>query len=325
MQRRDFIQTTLSAAITAYVRPGSLRDRTFVATAPAPTDVAAFRAARRFATTSFGKIAYVERGTGNAALFVHGFPLNGFQWRGALDRLVAHRRCILLDWMASGYSEIPEGQTVTPADQAAMLGAFLDSLSIRTVDLVANDSGGMITQLFMARFPDRVRSVLFTNCDTEPDSPPAAVLPIIKQARDGTFADQALAPWVVDNAKARGPDALGGLCYMDPAHLTNEAIEYYISPFVSSPLRKAQINAWTLSLAPNPLAGVEAALKRINAPVRVLWGTGDKIFSQASADYLDRLFPKSRGVRRIPDAKLFFPEELPDVIAEEARGLWGVA
>lgn len=310
MQRRDFIQATAAAVLAAAFRVR-------------PTDAAAFRAARRFAITPFGKIAYVERGTGHAALFVHGFPLNAFQWRGALDRLSTHRRCILLDWMASGYSEIPEGQKVTPADQAAMLGAFLDSLSIRTVDLVANDSGGMITQLFMARFPERVRSVLLTNCDTEPNCPPAAVLPIIEQARAGTFADQAFVPWVADKAKARGPDALGGLCYMDPAHLTDEAIEYYLSPFISSPLRKAQINAWTLSLAPNPLAGVEAALKRIKAPVRIVWGAGDTIFDPASADYLDRVFPNSRGVRRVPNAKLFFPEELPDVIAEEARGLWG--
>ena len=40
------------------------------------------------------------------------------------------------------------------------------------------------------------------------------------------------------------------------------------------------------------------------------------------ADYLDRTLPNSRGVRRIPGAKLFFPEEFPDVIAEEARKLW---
>lgn len=312
MQRRDFIYTTLTAAVAASVRRFT------------PSDVAAFRAARRFAPTSFGKIAYVERGKGDAALFIHGFPLNSFQWRGALDRLSSHRRCILLDWMASGYSEIPEGQSVTPADQAAMIGSFLDTLSIHSVDLVANDSGGMIAQLFVARFPDRVRSVLFTNCDTEPDSPPAVVLPIIEQARAGTFADQAFAPWVADKSKARGPDALGGLCYMDPSHLTDEIVDYYISPFVSSPLRKAQINAWTRSLAPNPLAGVEPSLKRIQAPVRILWGAGDKIFNQASADYLDHVFPHSRGVRRIPEAKLFFPEELPDVIAEEARKLWGV-
>jgi len=29
------------------------------------------------------------------------------------------------------------------------------------------------------------------------------------------------------------------------------------------------------------------------------------------------------GIRRLPDAKLFFPEEYPDVIAEEATRLWG--
>lgn len=291
---------------------------------PAPTDVAAFRSARRFARTTFGKIAYVERGTGHVALFVHGFPLNGFQWRGALDRLSSYRRCILVDWMASGYSEIPEGQPVTPADQAAMLAGFLDALSIRSVDVVCNDSGGMITQLFMVRYPERVRSVLFTNCDTEPDSPPAAVLPIIQQAREGTFADKAFVPWLADKSKARGPDGLGGLCYMDPAHLTDELVDYYLAPFVSSPVRKAQINAWTQALAPNPLAGVEPHLKQVTAPVRIVWGAGDTIFNQASADYLHRVFPNSRGVRRVPQAKLFFPEELPDVIAEETRGLWGV-
>ena len=317
MQRRDFVQRTITAALAAVVRPGAFSFP--------PSEVASFRAARRFASTPFGKIAYVERGTGQAALFIHGFPLNSFQWRGALDRLSAHRRVILFDWMASGYSEIPESQAVTPADQAAMVAAFLDALSIRTVDLVANDSGGMIAQLFMARSPDRVRTVLLTNCDTEPNCPPAAVLPLIDQARAGTFADQAFAPWVADNSKARGPDALGGLCYMDPAHLTDDAVNYYISPFVSSPLRKAQINAWTRSLAPNPLAGVESALKGIKAPVRILWGAGDRIFDQSSADYLDHVFLHSRGVRRIPDAKLFFPEELPDVIAEEARQLWGLS
>jgi hypothetical protein len=29
-------------------------------------------------------------------------------------------------------------------------------------------------------------------------------------------------------------------------------------------------------------------------------------------------------VRAVDDVKLFFPEELPDLIAEEARELWGV-
>jgi hypothetical protein len=56
--------------------------------------------------------------------------------------------------------------------------------------------------------------------------------------------------------------------------------------------------------------------------MRIVWGTGDDIFSCASAAYLDRLFANSRGVRLLPEAKLFWPEEFPEVIAEEAVRLW---
>ena len=42
---------------------------------------AEFHQARKFADTTFGRIAYVEKGSGPVALFVHGFPLNGFAWR----------------------------------------------------------------------------------------------------------------------------------------------------------------------------------------------------------------------------------------------------
>src|SRR5438045_7399878 len=42
---------------------------------------------RSFAATRFGRVAYVERGSGPVALFFHGYPLNGFQWRGALERI----------------------------------------------------------------------------------------------------------------------------------------------------------------------------------------------------------------------------------------------
>jgi haloalkane dehalogenase len=59
-------------------------------------------------------------------------------------------------------------------------------------------------------------------------------------------------------------------------------------------------------------------------PARLVWGTGDNIFSQSSPEYLHRILPNCRGVRRVAGAKLFFPEEFPDLIAEEAGRLWGV-
>lgn len=290
-----------------------------------PMDAAAFHAARRFAETRFGRIAHVERGSGDAALFLHGFPLNGFQWRGALDRLSAHRRCVAPDFMGLGYTQVAQGQSVAPHAQAAMLAALLDKLSIASVDLVANDSGGAVAQLFVTKYPHRVRTLMLTNCDVENDSPPPALLPVIAQARAGTFADQTFLPQLADRNFARSAQGIGGLCYANPANPTDEAIDCYFTPLVSSPQRKALTNAYALGLDPNPLAGIEAQLKRCSVPTRIVWGTSDWIFSSASPGYLDRTFPKSLGVRRVEGAKLFFPEEFPDLIAEEARRLWGVA
>jgi haloalkane dehalogenase len=289
-----------------------------------PTDAAAWSAARQFAETPFGKIAYVERGSGDAALFLHGFPLNGFQWRGALDRLSAYRRCVAPDFMGLGYSQIHEGQSLAPDAQVAMLAALLDSLSIPAVDLVANDSGGAVAQLFVVRHPKRVRTLLLTNCDVETDSPPPALLPVIEMARAGTFVDKWFIPWVADKTLARSAEGLGGQTYTFRANPTDEAVDYYLAPLVSSPERKAQVHAYAIALEHNPLVGIERELKRCAAPTRIVWGTGDDIFSQKSPDYLDKILPNSRGVRRVEGAKLFFPEEFPDIIADEALHLWGI-
>lgn len=325
MKRRQFLGwtgATFAASVVGAYMPWAHARGGSGTGVPQPMDAAAFRATRRFADLPFGRIAYVERGSGEAALFLHGTPLNGFQWRGAIDRLSPYRRCIAPDFMGLGYSEIPAGQSLAASDQAAMLAALLDALAVGKVDIVASDSGGAVAQLFVARYPDRVRTLLLTNCDVEPDSPPPKVKPAIEMARAGTLAD-ATAKWLTDHALARS--TFGAAVYAHPGRFADETIDYYVTPLVGSPLRSAQYHAFHLALEPNPLAGIEARLKRSAVPLRVVWGAGDDIFAQADADYLDHTFPHSRGVRRVPGAKLFFPEEFPDLVAEEARRLWQVA
>ncbi len=323
MHRREFITVTAGAvaggALGCAAHGAGARVAVSVST---PIDAAAFHASRRFAGTVFGRIAYVERGGGPAALFVHGLPLNGFQWRGALERLSPYRRCIAPDVMGLGYSEVPEGQSLAPEAQADMLAALLDRLSVPAVDLIGSDSGGAIAQLFVARHPTRVRTLLLTNCDVHEDSPPPALLPVIAASREGRFVDEALVPQLRDKANVRSSTGIGGCCYTDPGYLTDEAVDCYLTPLASSPLRKGQLHAYCVAMERNPLPAIEPALRECQAPLRVVWGTGDTIFDPSGPDWLDRTFPRSRGVRRIEGAKLFFPEEMPDVIAEEARRLW---
>jgi len=326
MDRREFLQISTSALAMAAVEPESFAPTSGGGGSDGPKALSAanYQTSRKFAETSFGCIAYIERGKGQTALFLHGFPLNSFQWRGVIPLLSAHRRCIAPDYLSMGFTEMKEGQSVAAGAQADMIAALLDKLSISSVDLVANDSGGAIAQLLLVKYPTRVRTVLLTNCDTEPDSPPPAVKPVIELGKKGEFADKFLAPWLADKDLARSPKGLGGLCYADSAHPTDEALEYYLGPLLSSPARKQQTNAYAVALEPNPLAGIEPALKNCKVPARIVWGTADNIFSQDSPDYLNRTLGNSLGVRRVEGAKLFFPEEMPELIAEEARKLWKV-
>ena len=323
MNRRHFLQLAGGSLATAGLAACLATPPGLAAAAPPDAlDAAEFHATRRYAPTAFGRIAYVERGQGPAALFLHGFPLNGFQWRGALARLSPYRRCIAADFMGLGYTRIAAGQDVGPMAQAAMLVALLDRLGIADVDLIANDSGGTVAQLLLARHPRRVRTLLLTNADTEFDSPPPALRPVIDLARQGRFVDQWLAPWWQDPALARSTAGIGGMCYADPAHPSDEAIDTYFGPLLSSAHRKAMAHAYAVALEPNALLGIEASLRASRAPTRIVWGMADTIFSRDSPGYLARTFGASRGLRRLEDGKLFWPEERPEVIAEEARRLW---
>ena len=320
LDRRAFLTLLGNAAAAGAVTACAPRTP---ARAPRDTlDAASFRAARRYARTPQGNIAYVERGAGPVALFLHGFPLNGFQWRGAIARLSDERRCLAPDFLALGATEVRDGQRVDPAAQAEMLIALLDALDIPRVDVVANDSGGAVAQLLVARCPRRIRTLLLTNCDSENDSPPQALRPVIELARRGEFADAWLGVWQRDKARARSAEGIGGMCYADPAHPTDEAIEAYFAPLLASPRRKALLHAYAIALEHNALAGIEYALACSTIPTRIVWGMADTIFSPAGADELDRVVGNSRGVRRLAGSKLFWPEEHPEIIAEEAKRLW---
>src|SRR4029450_12015948 len=140
---------------------------------------------RHHVQTASGRIAYAEQGTGPIALFVHGVLLNGHLWRHQLAHLSDIRRCIAVDLLAHGDTEIEPDQDVSVTANAKMLKEFLDALKIDRVDLVGNDSGGGIAQIFAALYPERLRSLPLTDCDSHDNWPPEAFKPFLAMAANG--------------------------------------------------------------------------------------------------------------------------------------------
>src|SRR5215467_2974666 len=173
--------------------------------------------------TSSGRICYASAGSAPVALFVHGVVLNKHLWRHQLAGLSDVRRSIAVDLLAHGDTEIAPDQDVSVTANARMLKEVLDALKIDQVDLVGNDSGGGIAQIFAALNPERVRTLTLTDCDTHDNWPPEPFRPFLEMAAAGGLSN-ALNAMLADKAIYRSPGALGP-AYERPDEVTDADIE----------------------------------------------------------------------------------------------------
>ena len=98
-----------------------------------------------------------------AAVFVHGVPGPGGEWKALLGEVGAFTRAIAPDLPGFGNAPVPSGFTYTSADYAAFLTALLDDLGIRTAHLVLHDFGGPWGLTWAALHPERFASATLIN------------------------------------------------------------------------------------------------------------------------------------------------------------------
>ncbi|QJR13262.1 alpha/beta fold hydrolase [Usitatibacter palustris] len=305
MGRRNFVGMMAAGVLAgACGAPGTERT--------ALMDVASFHARRKFAPTPSGDIAYVEQGKGRVALFIHGVPLNGLHWRHVMAELHGIRRCIALDLMGLGYTRIAPGQAVSFEAQARMVREFLDALDIDQVDLIANDSGGAVAQIFAVGNAHRLRSLTLTNCDVHDNWPPEVIKPSIEAARAGTLIERYVK--LIDDHPERY--ARFARAYADPHVLTEDVYRAYIDPLrVTSESRNNFHRYWT-SFDNAQTVAIEGRLRELKVPTLIVWALDDIFFDVKWAHWLGRAIPGTVKVVGVPGAKLFFPEDRPNALLD---------
>jgi pimeloyl-ACP methyl ester carboxylesterase len=262
----------------------------------------------------------VEAGSGPVALFVHGVLLNKHLWRHQLQSLCDIRRCIAVDLLTHGDTEISAGQDVSVSTNAQMLSEFLDSLGIDQVDLVGNDSGGGIAQIFAATHPDRVRSLTLTDCDAHDNWPPAAFQPFLEMAAAGGLHDT-LNAMLADKTIYRSQGALGP-AYEHPDLVSDETIEIYLRPLVRTAQRTSDFRRFLAAFDCRHTLAVESKLRTFSSPTLIVWGTDDVYFPVQWADWLAKTIPGTRRCVKVEGARIFFPEERPAEFNAELRRHW---
>jgi pimeloyl-ACP methyl ester carboxylesterase len=273
---------------------------------------------REYVTTSFGTIAYSQAGTGPAAVLLHGWPLNGDQWRHQLAALSDLRRVIAPDALGLGHTQIAPDQRLGAATQADGLAAFLDALGLDTVDLVGNDSGAGAAQIFAARHPHRVRTLTVTNGevhDYDEDSP--AQQRLRRAVQTGTL-QKLLAQAATDPEAGRHAIAVA---YADAGRLSVEALRAYFEPF-ADPARIELAIRYLAATTNLDTIAVADLLATMPAPTMVLWGTDDDFFPLKLAYWLRDHLPHVEEVSEVDGGRTFWPEEQPAFLNQKLRDFW---
>ena len=247
----------------------------------APTD--------RHVETPSGRISYVEAGSGPVALFVHGVLLNKHFWRHEMAGLSDIRRCIAVDLLAHGDTEIAPDQDVSVTANARMLREVLDALQIDQVDVIGNDSGGGIAQIFAALNPDRVRSLTLTNCDTHDNWPPEAFKPFVEMVASGGLS-KTLNAMLSDKSIYRSPGALGP-AYEHPETATDENIEIYLRPHVRNEQRTRDLERFVLAFDHKHTLAIETATAQAAGADADRVGHGRCLFSSGVGPVAGRSDP----------------------------------
>jgi len=261
---------------------------------------------------SGGRIRYHERGDGPPVVFVHGLLVNAALWRQVVPGIAAAGlRCIAPDWPLGAHElAVPEAD-LSPPGVADLVAEFLDRLDLHDVTIVANDTGGAITQILMTRSPQRIGRVVLTPSDSfERFFPPMfAFLPVLARV-PGSMRLLTLA--MRPRALHRLPMTFG---WLTKRPVPAEIVDSYLRPSRRDPAVRTDLRRFLRGVHRRHTLAAAAALPGFTKPVLLAWAAEDRLFPIELAHRLAQVLPDTR-VETIADSYTFVSEDQPRRLVE---------
>jgi pimeloyl-ACP methyl ester carboxylesterase len=262
---------------------------------------------------SQGRIRYRESGEGEPVVFLHGLLVNGDLWRKVAPGVAAGHRAIVPDLPLGGH-ELPmrDDADLTIDGVARLIAEFLAALELTNVTLVANDTGGAITQVLVTRYPDRIGRIVFTSCDAYDNFLPPLFRPLQWLAHVPPILTALLQPLRLRAAR-RLPLAFGWLAKRP---IESHYEDGYVAGFFAD--SKIRRDVFKVLRDISTRYTLEAARKfhSFHGPVLVAWAAEDRFFPESDGRRLAAEFPGGRFLS-IEDSYTFVSEDNPDELVRQ--------
>ena len=107
-------------------------------------------------------MAYVDTGSGDPVVFLHGNPTSSYLWRNVIPRVAQAHRCLAPDLIGMGDSGKNPAGSYRFVDHARYLDAWFEALGLtRNVTLVVHDWGSALGFYWAHRHPERVKALAY--------------------------------------------------------------------------------------------------------------------------------------------------------------------
>lgn len=116
-----------------------------------------------FLQLAMGKMHYVDEGSGEPIVMVHGNPTWSFLYRHLIKGLSKNYRCIAMDHIGFGLSDKPLDWSYYPEDHAKNLELLIGKLGLKGITLVVQDWGGPIGLSYALNTPENVKRLIIIN------------------------------------------------------------------------------------------------------------------------------------------------------------------
>ena len=271
----------------------------------------------RYLEQSGLRMHYLEEGTGDPVLLLHGEPTWAYLYRKMIPALAGGARVVAPDYFGFGRSDKPTQVEDYSYDfHYESIRRLADELDLRETTVVVQDWGGPIGLRLAVEQPERVARLVILNT--------------------GIGAGRAPSPeWLRFREFIRrvGTELVPGqlIRITCVTALDDAVVEAYNAPF-PTPESKAGVLAFP-ELVPTELdhpsaarmLEVRTALERWDKPALVLFSDSDPVFTPEAAERLAARIPRAGPAEILPGAGHFLQEEKGEEIAERIVRFLGEA
>lgn len=254
--------------------------------------------------TSYGKMHYVDEGSGEVILFLHGNPSWSFGYRGLIKHFSEKYRCIAPDHIGFGLSDKPYDVSYSPQFHSENLMQFIGELGLKNITLVVHDWGGPIGMSYALANPRNIKRIITYN---------SWFWPIKKMKTLKIFSNFMGSPIGRFLCKYLNffPRFLMRAELGDKKKLPKSIHQHYIKPF---PTPRSRKGTWIFA---DSITAQSDWLKTLwtkratltNTPLLLLWGLKDDAFTTKLLHCWENEFPNCT-TQTYPNSGHNAPEEI---------------